>query len=236
MDHEAVVRQKMTERYLLNELDPDVRDEFEDHFFDCPDCARDMRAGSEFVEHTKIILGESAAPVSERVRSHASQSENPGWAAWLPVGFRLAWFRPIWTVPALAVLLLVIGYQNLVTYPQLRGQLSQPRVLPWAAVAIGTWGGESHSLTLRQGSGFLVIVRIPADGAYSLYKADLYNPQGRLECSINIPAVAGQDQWPVQFPGASRESGTYKLSVHGVSAAGDSKDLGSTTIALQIQN
>src|ERR1035441_1684537 len=41
MDHDAVVRQNMTERYLLNELDPEARDEFEEHYFDCPDCAAD---------------------------------------------------------------------------------------------------------------------------------------------------------------------------------------------------
>jgi len=31
MDHEVVVRQKLTERYLLNELGPVERDEFEEH-------------------------------------------------------------------------------------------------------------------------------------------------------------------------------------------------------------
>lgn len=236
MDHEAVVREKMTERYLLNELDPGLRDEFEDHYFDCPECARDICAGSQFVQHTKFILGESTDPVSER-SSHASQTENPERFAWLPAGLRSIWFRPIWTVPALALLLIVIGYQNLVTYPQLRGQPNQPRVLPWAAVAVGTWGaGPGSSLSVRQGAGFLLIVRIPPDGAYSHYQADLYNPQGRLECSTSIPANAGQDQWPVQFPGASRESGIYKLSVHGVTAAGESKDLGSATVELKIQN
>ncbi len=30
MDHTAVVREKMTERYLLNELGSDIRDQFED--------------------------------------------------------------------------------------------------------------------------------------------------------------------------------------------------------------
>ena len=31
MDHDTVVRQKLTERYLLNELDPEARDNFEEH-------------------------------------------------------------------------------------------------------------------------------------------------------------------------------------------------------------
>ncbi len=58
MDHDLVVRQKMTERYLLDELDPEVRDAFEGHFFDCPDCALDVHAGALFVEQGKTLLAE----------------------------------------------------------------------------------------------------------------------------------------------------------------------------------
>ena len=46
MDHEVVVRQKLTERYLLGELDGQAREEFEEHYFDCPDCAVDVHAAA----------------------------------------------------------------------------------------------------------------------------------------------------------------------------------------------
>src|SRR5438270_733873 len=45
VEHETAVQQKLTERYLLNELDVDARNEFEEHFFDCPECAFDVQAG-----------------------------------------------------------------------------------------------------------------------------------------------------------------------------------------------
>jgi hypothetical protein len=64
MDHTAVVREKTTERYLLNELEPQVREEFEEHYFDCPECAQDVSAGSLFVEHSKLVLAESPEPAS----------------------------------------------------------------------------------------------------------------------------------------------------------------------------
>ena len=63
MDHEGVVRQKLTERYLLGELDDQTRQEFEEHYFDCPDCAVDVRAGALFVEQTKVVLAEPPQPV-----------------------------------------------------------------------------------------------------------------------------------------------------------------------------
>ena len=62
MDHTAVVREKMTERYLLNELEPGVRDEFEEHYFDCPDCAQDISVAAQFVVHTKTVLAENTEP------------------------------------------------------------------------------------------------------------------------------------------------------------------------------
>src|ERR1700758_2565140 len=80
MDHEEAVRQNATERYLLDELDPELRDQFEEHLFDCQDCALDLRAGAMFVEQTKVILAEPAVSVaSVPVRETA----KPGWFAWL---------------------------------------------------------------------------------------------------------------------------------------------------------
>jgi hypothetical protein len=220
MNHDVVVRQKMTERYLLDELDPAQRDEFEEHLFDCLDCAGDVKAGAVFVEQSKVVLAESPTPAL--ATSRALSRPQPGWFAWL---------RPAFAVPALALLLAVIGYQNLVTYPQLK----QPQVLPFASVNVGTWGGNGPVITTPAGKGFLLFVRIPPDGAYAHYTADLYNPAGRLEWSLTIPAVAGQDQWPVQIPGANREAGSYSLAVRGMTATGESKDIGRASFELQIQ-
>ena len=224
MNHDVVVRQKMTERYLLDELDPQQRDEFEEHLFDCRDCAEDVRAGARFVEQSKIVLAEetAAAPAP----ALAPIRPQPGWFAWL---------SPAFALPALAVLLAVVGYQNLVTYPQLQAALKQPQVLPMASVNLGTWGAGGPTITTAPGKGFLLFIRIPPDGVYDHYTADLINPAGKLEWSLTFPAVAGQDQWPVEVPGTNREAGTYTLAIHGISATGESTDKGRASFELQIQ-
>jgi Putative zinc-finger len=224
MNHDLVVRQKIAERYLLEELDPEQRDEFEEHLFDCQECALDVRAGATFVEQSKAILAENA-PETAPVRLPVSTPARGGWFAWL---------RPALAVPALAVLLLVVGYQNLVTYPRLQQALNQPQVLPWASVNVGTWGTGGSTITAAPGKGFLLFLRIPPDGLYEHYTADLYNPAGRVEWSLTIPATTGQDQWPVQVPGANRAAGTYTVAVRGITSAGESKDLGRTSFELQI--
>ncbi len=230
MDHDLVVRQKMTERYLLDELDPEARDEFEEHFFDCPECASDVRACALFVEHSKVALAKQSEPISGSAPAPASVPAQAGWLAWLRPGLRARF-----AVPVMAVLLAVIGYQNLVTYPQMQQALNRPQVLPWAPVNVGTYGSEGPVVTTRTGEGFLLFMRIPPDGAYGHYTADLYNPAGKLEWSFTIPAVAGQDQWPVRIPGANRQAGSYTLAVRGITAAGESKEVGRASFELQIQ-
>jgi hypothetical protein len=132
------------------------------------------------------------------------------------------------------LLLAVIGYQNLVTYPHLQRALNSPRVLPWALVNVGTWGSGDRVIQTPPEEGFLLLVRIPPDGSYSRYVADLYNPAGKLEWSLPIPASSTQDEWPVQVPGVNRAAGSYILVVRGVTAAGESKEVGRTSFELQV--
>jgi hypothetical protein len=106
--------------------------------------------------------------------------------------------------------------------------------LPFAAVNVGTWGSSEQTISIHRGEGFLLFVRIPPDG-YSSHTAELYNPAGKPEWSVTIPAASTQDQWPVQVPGANRETGTYILVVRGLTSAGDNKEVGRASFELQIQ-
>ena len=135
----------------------------------------------------------------------------------------------------MAALLLVIGYQNLVVYPRLQSALQRPQVLPWASVNVGTWGEGGPTISVTQGKGFLLFVRIAPDDKYVRYSADLYNSAGKLESSLTIPASSQQDQWPVQIPAANYAAGNYTLDVHGVTAAGDSMEVGKASFILKMQ-
>jgi hypothetical protein len=220
MDHTAVVRQRITERYLLDELDPQLRDEYEEHYFGCSECAVDVSAGAQFVEQAKSVLAEHTEPVP--VPAAPGRNPDAGWFAWL---------RPAFAAPALALLLVVVGYQNV----RFQSELNRPRVLPAVSVNVGTWGAGGPSTAVPAGKGLLLFVRIPPDGAYARYSADLHSPSGKLEGSFTIEPAAGQDQWPVTVPAMHREAGTYTLAVHGITAGGEKKDLGTTSFELQIQ-
>lgn len=220
MDHNQAVREKATERYLLNELDPGVRDQFEEHLFDCQDCAIDLRAAAMFVEQSKVVLSETEAAAA---RVPAAVSASSGWFAWM---------RPAFAAPVFALLLVVIGYQGLAN-SRLRHAVSSPQLLASAVVNVGTRGAAATQVPARPGEGFQLSLNVPADH-YSSYKLDLYSAQGGLEWTRTIPA-SGSDMpslmIPEYVPGSDQVPGS--LAVHGITAAGESVDLGRYRIELQ---
>jgi anti-sigma factor RsiW len=108
----------------LNELTPEAREAFEEHFFDCPDCALDLRAAAAFMDEAKAQLPalSASASVPSPAGAVKPRAKRDQWFSWL---------RPAFAVPAFAALLLVVGYQNLVTMPGLRAEADQPRLLAW---------------------------------------------------------------------------------------------------------
>lgn len=222
MDHDEAVRLKATERYLLAELDDNQREEFEEHLFDCQECALDLRAGAMFVEQTKTVLAEAPATATK-------PEPNKSSAGWL------GWLRPAFAVPVMAVLLAVIGYQNFIQIPYRDQAANQVQDLPNASINISTRGGSIRHVAVHPGQGFVLMMNVPPDLSYSSYILELYNQAGKLQWSLTIPASSPDDLRTITIPGAGLEQGTYKLATSGVTTAGQSTKLDSSTIELQFQ-
>jgi Putative zinc-finger len=229
MDHNEAVRQKATEKYLLEELEPERRDEFEEHLFDCQDCALDLRSAAMFVEQTKVVLGKvpAVAPLAARIEPRPVQPQPAGW---------LAWFRPAFALPALALLLMVLAYQNFIVLPHLTEAANQPQLVPWASVNVSTRGADGTAITTRRGEGFSLLLNLPPEDGLASYQADLYNPGGKLEWSGAISAPAAEQGRIIFIPGNDRRSGTYTLVIRGITSTGESKEISRHPIDLQIQN
>ncbi len=225
MDHDVVVREQVTEKYLLNELDPEARDQFEQHFFDCQQCAFDIRAASEFVELTKRVLAEEHDAVPVPVRKPVR-----GWRAWLETAL-----RPAIAAPALALLLLVVGYQNLITLPQMMEAANSPQVLGWTSINVSTRGDSVPKVTAEPGKSFMLFVNIPPQQGYARYTFDLLNSAGQREWTLTVPAESATDALAVRVPGAKRAAGVYTLAVRGVTPAGQSSEIGRNPFELQFQ-
>src|SRR5690348_17681523 len=105
MDHNEAIRLQSAVKYVLGELSQAQRDEYEEHYFDCAECAVDIKALATFADNAREILRQEKA-------NQLAKESVPARGGWL------RWLQPVVAVPAFAALLLIIAYQNIVTIPR----------------------------------------------------------------------------------------------------------------------
>ncbi len=219
MDHTEVMQKMITERYLLNELTPEAREAFEEHLFDCPECVIDLRAGAAFIDEAKSQLPKLAGVLTAQVIAFPRKPEPK--QAW-----RRGWLRPAFAASAFVTLLLVVGYQNLVSYPALRTAASQPRIIPWTPLHGAMRGNANQPITADHRNGVALPVDLPPQpsmGAFASYSFDLYDPQGKPVWSgVASASDAGEDQrLSLVIPGSMLRDGTYTVAVSAVTVHGE---------------
>ena len=230
MEHSEAVQQMAAERYLLNELTLDAREAFEEHLFDCPECALDLRAGAAFIEEAKAQLPKLTGAT---LASAPSRSRKPwilrGWSLrdWSRREWGLGWLKPSFAVPAFATLLLVLCYQNLVAYPELRAAAGEPHLLPWAPLH-GATRGAQLAITADRRHGVALPIDLPAQSspdAYASYSLDLIDPQGKLAWTGGVAASnesgSNGQRLSLVIPGTMLQNGAYSLVISGAGAHGE---------------
>lgn len=124
MDHNYAIENHTAERYLLQDLDEQERDAYEEHFFSCSACAEEVRTASEFLESAKQVVQDEVK--AQIYGQHVARHSN--WGNWLN------WRSMLHPVPAMACSLLALGigfsgYQNAVVLPSLRQAASAQLVV-----------------------------------------------------------------------------------------------------------
>jgi anti-sigma factor RsiW len=170
MDHNDALRLQAAEKYLLGEFPQNLRDEYEEHFFDCAECALDVKAMAAFADTAREIMRRDEEAASEKVPVPAVGlpplvQTFSGWHRW---------FQPV-LVPAFCLLLLLASYQNLVSIPHWRGataraeqratlaaQASVPHVLPtFSLMGANRRGGGGPVFQAASGKSFILKTDIP---------------------------------------------------------------------------
>lgn len=203
MDHTEAIRIKATEQYLLGELSGNLRDEFEEHFMGCGDCARDVRAGAAFFGNVKDALS-LEPPVA--IKRPASQK------SWLA-----AFFRPAVAVPALLVLLAIVSFQDLVIIPRMQTALSKantPRSVASFSLLNGSSRGEpSIPIVVKREEPFTLYVDVPPEPAFPLYTLDVENASGASAFSVSVSAEEARNSIQVLVPAGRLAPGDYLMVI-----------------------
>jgi hypothetical protein len=223
MNHSEASRLMASEKYLLDELSPAEMEEFEEHLFACHDCAMDVRAGSVFLEQGKVTLAGSPAN-SGRIPAEVLPSRA------------FSWWRAAFAIPVMATLLIVVGYQNLVTYPALKGALAEnraPRILPAASlVSAATRGSTPSVIRVNAGEPFLLPVDIAAQTPYQSYVINLQNPARGVQWSLPVSSELVKNTLTIAAPGVNN-AGHYEVVVLGRSPNGETSEVGRYPFDLQ---
>ena len=95
MDHAGAMRLQAAVKYVWGELRQAERDSFEEHYFDCSECALDVQAAAAFADNARNMFCHQAREVTLRAAA-------PAGGRWL------ARCKLIAGVPAFAVLLIVV--------------------------------------------------------------------------------------------------------------------------------
>jgi hypothetical protein len=200
MEHTDAVKLQAVEKYILGELSPTLRDEFEAHFFDCPECSLSLRTAIAFAAGSKQFFAEP---------SHSSTPNvalERGWFAWL---------KPVIAVPAFAALLFVIGYQNLVSIPQLKQTSGVTTVDPWFSLATASVHGSAGTrVDVHPKQGFSLFFDITAAPHQpgSTFLLQVQDSAGKTVLTRTVSAKQAQKSVVLYVPGGLPE-GDYKLVV-----------------------
>jgi len=206
MDHNEAIRLQVAVKYVLGELSQVQRDEYEEHYFDCAECAVDIKALAAFADTTREVLRQEKA-------SHAAKDPVPTRGGWL------GWLQPIVAVPAFAALLVALGYQSFVSLPHWKSMATQAtnsQVLPmYSLISANTRGSDSLTFKVRPGERFGVYVDVPADPAYRIYLLRLVNPTGHSAVLRSLSYEEAQKTQVVEVNPGER-SGSYQVVVSGL--------------------
>ncbi len=203
MDHSEAIKSQAAEKYLLGELPVELRDQFEEHFFSCTECANDVRSGAALIDNARQVLGEEAL---DRSRPHAA--ERRGWFSWL---------QPAWGLAAAAVLLLgVVAYQNLVTIPKMRNGAAQPQMLAtFSFVTAGSRGAGPTTVKVAKDRPFGIYVDIPPQGSFAYYSVDVQTESGERPIHVQVSADQAKDTVQILVPSGTLRAGNGTMIVEG---------------------
>jgi len=207
MDHKEAIRLQAAEKYVLSELSGTLRDEFEEHFFECAECALDMKAAASFVDTTRDVLRQGVGNV-------AQEQEETGWIWERYFG----WLKPVVAVPALAVLLLALAYQNFVTVPRLKsaGSVTKPQLLnSFSLVAGNVRGGEATKVQVREGESFALDFDFLPTKLFDHYICQLQDEAGSSGLQLEIPADKASQEVHLLVTSGLVHSGRYSVVVSG---------------------
>ncbi len=198
MDHEMSIKTQAAERYLLGELPPGEREAFEQHYFDCSECADHVRLAFQLGENARAVFAEEARrPTQERAS---------GFSNWL------AWFRPVFLVPATACLVAFMVYQNAAQIPALRARVTlveKPLVVSSVLLAPSARAAVPTVAVAKRAPFFQLSLAVGAVRSADRFEFVLRSDSGKMLWTLPVSRVEPDSNVTLLIPTAGVPDGYY---------------------------
>jgi len=208
MDHQEAVRLLAAEKYVLGELPLNLREQFEEHYFDCSECAKDLQALTTLVTAGRLVFEEQQ--VSSKLPSSGERSEQSGWFHWL---------RPVIALPAIVALAALVVFQYTVTIPSAKKQVSLQGI---AEVYVSSYrlqgttrGSELTKLTVQPNESFALDFDFTPTEVFPSYTGNLVDMSGEAVLKFSLRGEESNKEVHLVIPGGKVHAGSYELVVVG---------------------
>jgi len=196
MNHSDVISQGLVEKYFLQELTAEQHDAFEQHCFECTECAAELKtlyAVRESVRRTPPVRVEITQPL--------------GWMAWVshPAVARLS-------LAAALGLAGVVAYQNLFTLPTLSAALESPSLMQTLRP-----GGERRGSASASRVEYVVPLRFRE--GFTAYRIDVRAQDGSVIRTLETKAEDAQASDGIRLPRDKGLQGKVEIVVSGLNAS-----------------
>ena len=195
MEHQTALSENAVERYLLAEMPDSERDEFEEHFFDCPECAAGVRDGAAFVD--SLRAGRRKASV---------------------VPFRRLIVEWAGIAAAIAVIA-ILAISNASLRRDLGAALA-PHAASVTFLASASRGpGEMAVVVADRKQPQVALDFDITDQSFAGYRCELRDAAGRVRASVPVTAAQAKETVRLLVPTRDLDPGNYTLTVDGLAPA-----------------
>jgi anti-sigma factor RsiW len=195
MNHADAVETRAAERYVLDEMTPEEREQFEEHYFGCAACAADVR------DEMTIAATLRAENAHDNVVPIRRTSPVP----WLAAAAMLA-------------IVAFLGYQNAML--RARSPHDLPRVLHTVSLSQESRGGGEETVVGNASQPFGLFIDIPPRANATRYVVTIADSAGRARETVQVPREEARESVQLVVPGGLLSPGHYSVTARSEPAVG----------------
>jgi hypothetical protein len=228
MDHAEAMQMRAVERYMLADLSVSEVEDFERHFFDCPQCSEELRTLSILRENARAVFVEQHSSPSISGVAVSDQPVAPpkparvGWRFWSPM-----------LAPALALLIAAV-YVGYLTGERRTGEPQSVNAYPLYAASRGA---ETVVAPPAVAQFFTLYMDRTWDRDLTSYRAVVREADqaGSERFSMTLPTPEPGRAIQVLFPAHALAAGRYVLTILGKDNSGQESNAADYSFTLRFQ-